>query len=292
LAPAAAVAPFPPSALPGIPAAMEFFDRSGKSHQGIFFPGQTAAPTIVLAHGYRSNLNDMVTMAIALQENKYNVFVFNFSGHGEQKGMITFGYKETRELLTAVNALAQRTDVDRTRFGVYGVDLGGYAALAAAAGDRRIRAVAVDSVYSSPRDMLKLQVERSGLAELPLMDRLCRWGFIALTVNYRKDPSIGQSLPALAGVAKLFIQSQERPALAESTLQLFLASAGVREQAVVQKSSFYTMSDEEKRAYQLQVINFFLVNLPPVAAGDLPQPSETTQAPAKTAPAKPGKRPS
>lgn len=253
-----------PASLPGNPSLVDIAGPGIEPRQGIFFPGQTSAPTIILAHGYRSSRDDLLTLAIALQENKYNVFLFDFSGHGEMKGMVTLGYRETRELLAAIEAVAQRPDVDNTRFGIYGMDMGGYAALAAAAGDGRVRAVAVDSAYGSPREMLILQVQRSGVAGVPLMETFCRWGFGLLTLSYRNDPPVSQSVAGLAGVPKLFIQSREKPVLAEKTLELFQASTGVREQALVAKSNFAGMTEEEKRAYEVQIVNFFLQNLPPL----------------------------
>ena len=50
----------------------------------------------------------------------------------------------------------------RNRFGLWGVNLGAYVALAEATDDRRVRAVAVESPYDHPKDMVALQVSRVG----------------------------------------------------------------------------------------------------------------------------------
>jgi len=49
------------------------------------------------------------------------------------------------------------------RFGVWGYNLGAYAALRAAENDKRIRALVLDSVYDEPSQMVKVGVERNGL---------------------------------------------------------------------------------------------------------------------------------
>jgi pimeloyl-ACP methyl ester carboxylesterase len=228
----------------------------------VFFPGKAGGPTIILAHGLRLRSSSLLTLVAAFQDNSYNVLVFDFTGHGGVKGRTTLGYKESRELLAAIEAVAQRTDVDRERFGIWGRDMGGYAAIAAAAADGRVRAVAVDSVYNSPEDMMQLQL-RNSPGDLPLIRTLCHWGFRLLNFSDRKTAPLSDRVPAMGGTAKLFIQGRDNPDLAESTLQLFLKSAEPRQQVLINRADFNTMTDVEKSDYQKQVVSFFLQNLPP-----------------------------
>ncbi|MBI3405681.1 MAG: alpha/beta fold hydrolase, partial [Acidobacteria bacterium] len=162
------------------------FSADGAAKEGWFFPGRSTAPTVILGHGYLSSREELLTLVTALQEHQYNVFVFNFSGHGGGKRFTTLGYRETREMLAAVNAIAGRNDVDRTRFGVWGTSLGAYAAAEAAGSEPRIRAIALDSVYNDPMDFLDLQVSRSGLNVLPLTPTLCRLAFRLMNFSDRK----------------------------------------------------------------------------------------------------------
>ena len=84
---------------------------------------------------------DVLTLVTALQEQEFNVFLFDFSGHGTSPGVTTLGYRETAELRAAVQTIATRDDVDPKRFGLWGVDMGGYAALEVACptrGSRRL----------------------------------------------------------------------------------------------------------------------------------------------------------
>jgi len=44
--------------------------------------------------------------------------------------LTTFGYRESDEVRAAIDTLATRNDVDAARFGLWGYNLGAYAALA------------------------------------------------------------------------------------------------------------------------------------------------------------------
>lgn len=275
LAPERVSASFDPQALLGNPSVMEISGRGMRAREAVFFPGQTNAPTILLAHGYRSHRGALLTMVTALQDNQYNVLLFDFSGHGGARGSTSLGYKETGELLAAVETVAQREDVDRERFGIWGVDMGAYAALAAAAADKRIRVVAADSAYNTPADLLRLQIDRSGVGRFPLVHTLARWGFVLASLTSRSSPALSQRVGTMSGVAKLFIQARDNPVLAEATLQLFQGAAEPRQQVLVPKSDYAAMTDEEKREYEGYVVSFFLQHLPPVAAAPAAAPPAT-----------------
>src|SRR5258705_524663 len=72
---------------PGRPDAVEFeVPGPGGHRQGWFFPGFRGAPTIILCHGYQSSKGELLTLVSALREHQYNVFVFDFVGHGADRG--------------------------------------------------------------------------------------------------------------------------------------------------------------------------------------------------------------
>lgn len=253
-----------PENLLGHPSVVTFYTPGG-TDDGWFFPGRSTAPTIILAHGYLSQREDLLTLVTALQEHQYNVFIFDFSGHGRNNRFSTLGYRETRELLSAVNAIAARNDVDRARFGVWGTSLGAYAAVSAATLDPRIRTLVIDSVYDDPVQMLNLQVERSGLNVFPFTPSLCRWAFRLITFSDRNTLPLSRRIGKLAGVPKLFIQANDSRAFFELTAQLFLKAPEPREQRIVAKSTYALMTNDEKSGYEDHVVQFFLQSLPPAA---------------------------
>jgi pimeloyl-ACP methyl ester carboxylesterase len=247
---------------PGRPDAVQFTVLGNRAREGWFFPGLRGAPTIVLCHGYGSSRAELLTLVSALQDHQYNVFLFDFAAHGGNSGATTFGYREADELRSALDALAARNDVDPHNFGVWGYNLGAYAALREAERDPRIRALVLDSVYDTPAQMVKIGVERTGLAGFPLMIRSAEFSFDLLNMPYRKEPPLSTRLNALINVPILFIQASDDPELAAIARNMFVRAPEPREQAIIGHGNFVAMNDDDKRAYENRVVSFFLTHLP------------------------------
>jgi uncharacterized protein len=245
----------------GHPTSFSFTPPGGTQQDGWFFPGLRGAPTIIVSHGYLSQRGDVLTLAAALQQHEFNAFVFDYAGHGSTPGPTTLGYREAGELQAAVQALAGRDDVDRNHFGLWGVDMGAYASLAEASGDKRIAAIVVDSVYASPRDLLRIQVKNSGLSALPFVTDFCDFAFRMLNYQYREQLPLAFRLGATRGIPKLFIESDDKAALARDTAAIF-AQAPDPKQLMEESVSYRDMSDEDRRNYENQVANFFAQYLP------------------------------
>ena len=241
------------------------FTPPGGAQDGWLFPGLSTAPVIILCHGYGRERSDLLTLITPLQEHQYNVFVFDFGGHGSHDGDTTLGPRETATLLAAIDELSRRSDLDNTRFGLWGTDMGGYAALAAAASDPRVKAVAADSVYNQPADFVRLQVGRSGTASIPLVAYFSQLGYRLLNWSSRNDPPLASRVAALPQTPKLFIQGRENAALADATLQLFLQAPEPRTQAVFPRTDYPVLPEQEKKEYESQLLSFFLQHLPPAA---------------------------
>jgi pimeloyl-ACP methyl ester carboxylesterase len=252
------------ASFPGRPEIVNFAVPERGQREGWFFPGLRGAPTIVLCHGYESSRGELLTLVSALQDHQYNVFIFDFAGHGANAGITSLGYREVEEVRAAVDLLAARPDLDPTRFGMWGYNLGAYAALREAEYDKRIRALVLDSVYDQPAQMVKVGVERNGLGGFPLMVRSAQFSFEYLNYAHRDDPPLSGKLLALAGVPTLYIQALDDPELAETTRQMFLKAPEPREQVIIPHGNFVGLNDEDKRTYENRVVSFFLVRLPAV----------------------------
>jgi pimeloyl-ACP methyl ester carboxylesterase len=248
----------------GHPTTFSFSIPGGADREGWFFPGLRGAPTVVVCHGYLSQRSDVLTLVTALQDHQFNVFLFDFSGHGTSPGITTLGYEETAELRSAVQALAGRDDVDKQRFGLWGVDLGGYVALEEAASDSRIASFAVDDPYDDPRDMVQIEVKRSGLTVLPYVSRFCDWGFLLMNYQYRHELPVSFHLARTRGIPKLFIQSDDHPSLAEETVRIFTRAPDPK-QMVRERLSYSEMSDDDRHNYENAIVNFFLQSIPPTS---------------------------
>ena len=247
---------------PGHPEKLSYTVNGEGPRDGWFFPGLKSAPTIVLCPAYESSRGELLTMASALQDQQYNVLVFDFSAHGSTGGRSTLGFQEVAELRTAMNAVGNRGDVDVSRFGLWGVNLGAYVALSEATIDHRVRAVAVESPYGQPKEMVALQVKRSGLGSLPLVTRMSQMIFGWLNSQYRNVPALNTRIAKLSGVPQLYLESPDDPSLAASTSELFRISSPPHELVILQHGNYAGMLDDEKRNYENRIVSFFLVNLP------------------------------
>src|SRR2546427_3363609 len=256
------------ASFPGRPEVLEFVVPGGaggaEKREGWFFPGLRGAPTIILCHGDESSRGELLTLESALQDHQYNVFIFDFAAHGANAGISTLGYREVDEVRAAVDLLAARPDLDPTRFGLWGYNLGAYAALREAENDKRIRALVLDSVYDQPKQMVKVGVERNGLGGVPFMVRAAGLSFEYLNYAHRDDPPLSRKLITLAGVPTLYIEALDDPELADTTRQIFLQAPEPREQAIIPHGNFVSFGDDDKRTYENRVVSFFLVRLPAV----------------------------
>lgn len=247
---------------PGHPETFSFTVPGIGERSGWFFPGLRGAATVVLCHGFGSSRGELLTLASSLQDRQYNVYLFDFAGHGESGGLTTLGLEEPRELEAAVSALAKRDDVDPKRFGAWGTNIGAYVALATAERDPRVRAIAVESVYDQPDDFLRSQVRQSGLAKIPFAERLTVKIFKWKNRDDRTAQVLSQRMAELAGVPKLFLAAEDEPMLAAETRELYRASPDPKQLSELAVGNYAGMPDDTKRLYENRLLGFFLINLP------------------------------
>lgn len=134
---------------------VRFRATDGVSLEGWKISGDVAKPWIILCHGVGSNRSDVLDIAAGLQRDGFNLFLFDFRGHGGSAGRTTsFGWLEQRDLEGALAFLGQQPDVPARPYGIYGISMGAAVALTVAARDERLGAVAADSPYTDLGDSL------------------------------------------------------------------------------------------------------------------------------------------
>jgi pimeloyl-ACP methyl ester carboxylesterase len=153
---------------------VQFPARDGIRLSGWFIPGQGAAGekhgiTLVMVHGWPWNrlgtaaetiLTDLpgsspvqlIHLAHALHGNGYQLLMFDLRNHGQSAngGPVTFGLREARDLLGALDYLSGRPDVNRQQIGVIGFSLGANALLYALPQVDLIRAAVAVQPTSAP----------------------------------------------------------------------------------------------------------------------------------------------
>ena len=154
---------------PGLhPQDVSFESRTHIRIAAEFFSGPRRA-TIVLSHGYGDNQVQMLPYADFLLKHGFSVLTYDMRDRGRSGGdAVTLGALEHLDLMSAVDYVAARPDVDPARIGALGVSLGASTTVLAAADDPRIKAVVDDSGFSDAPNVIQTSFEHFiGLPAFP-----------------------------------------------------------------------------------------------------------------------------
>jgi dipeptidyl aminopeptidase/acylaminoacyl peptidase len=133
----------PPADLNAQP--VTFASDSGANVHGWWCPIQNARGTVLLLPGIRANRLSMVGRGRFLRGAGFSVLLIDFQATGETKGdHITFGWKESRDVLAAVDFMRHMDPVHRVA--ILGSSLGGVAALLATP-PLKVDALVLEEVY-------------------------------------------------------------------------------------------------------------------------------------------------
>jgi pimeloyl-ACP methyl ester carboxylesterase len=243
---------------------LSFSTQDSKTLEGWFIPSVRGAPLVFLCHGYKSNRAELLTLASTFQENGYNLFIFDFRGHGTNPVRLsTLGIRETQDLLSALKTFTGRPDVDPDRVGVWGVSLGAYVALSAAIESDKIKAIVVDSPFQSPGSFVETEIPSILGLDTFVFNKLTRFGFFLVNLPQVQDTDVWfHSLARLQGRDKLFITNEETPALETQTLQVFNRCPQPKELLRLKHSKTSILYDLERKNYENTVVEFFKKRLP------------------------------
>lgn len=143
----------------------------GLTLAGWFIPPapDSSGGTVIFVHGLGGNRQSMLPQALLLAERGYGALLYDMRNHGASEGTVTtFGYTEQNDVHAAVEYLRARSEVDSERIALVGESMGGATVIHAAVDMPDIRAVVVQSTYSSIEDNIAEGVERfTGLPSFP-----------------------------------------------------------------------------------------------------------------------------
>ena len=237
-----------------------FTDRSGGEHEGWLLLGLRRAPVIILAHGYDSNRSDLLWLGSLLRNNHFNVYLFNFHGPKAKESRSDLGPRQASDLLAAIETVTKQPEVNSNRLGLFGTSVGGYAALVAAELNPKVKALVVDTTYSTPEQMFDSQIDRLLGGSSGLFHTLTEAEF-HLASRGGDSYAMPANLPKLANVPKLFVSGRDDPPLAAMTEALYDQAPQPKQLLVMEHSEAGLASEAEKKEYENQVLNFFLQKL-------------------------------
>jgi hypothetical protein len=234
------------------------------------------APVVILSHGYGSNRSDLLTMSFELWKSGYHVLLSDLRGHGESPvKWCGLGTYERDDLLSAIKFLKERKNekgelVLDGRVGLYGIDLGGYASLAASAEDPIIKAVAVDSVFPDVNHFVNAQL-KSGVGTNEMGNKLVdsqwtkRLAQLSMQMYLLRREDGEPALEAVAtatGRSLLFITASDTGVYDLMTRELYNAARGQKELVEVPHSHMSRLYEKEAAAYDARITAFFQQAMP------------------------------
>lgn len=168
---------------------VQFVAEDGNELHGWWIPHPAARGTIIHCHGNAGNIGDRAWMAADFHRLGVNVFLFDYRGYGDSKGLPTEKgtYADARAAFEVVRA--RHGDREDPPVIVHGQSLGGAVAIQVVR-DKPARGLIVESTFTSVVDM--------GLKLYP-------WLPVKAFVRYRYD-----SLAKMPGVSVPTIVSHSR----------------------------------------------------------------------------------
>jgi uncharacterized protein len=114
---------------------------------------------IVGCPGYRGTKSDLIGIATTLWRAGFNVFIFDYHGHGTGRGTpITLAYREMEDVFGALDYVKER--VADAQIGLLGYSMGAALAIMCAARRPEVQAVIADSPFTSHAAIVRYRVRR------------------------------------------------------------------------------------------------------------------------------------
>jgi len=243
-------------------------NHDGTQARGWLIKGDEGAPAVILLHRYGADRSWLLNMAVKLNESTgFNVLWPDLRGHGEQPLVkwTLFGAIEGDDVTAAIDylrALKTSGGKPQTGFvGVYGVELGAYAAVDAAKRYPEVRALALDSVPASPDQMMQSATDRQIGMNNPLFHFLARWGMKVYGVGKYQNTSACELARATHNEKILLLAGAANDPWRGSTLALSACFAGgsvdVKKDLPITGGGLDAATGEQEEAYDRPIIEFF-----------------------------------
>ena len=243
-------------------------NHDGTQARGWLIKGDEGAPGVILLHRYCADRSSLLNLAVKLNESTgFTVLWPDLRGHGLNPPVnwTLFGAIEGDDVTAAIDHLRTiKTPAGQPHvglIGIYGVQLGGYAALDAAKRYPEVRALALDSMPASPDDLVRAETSQRAAMSNALLQRLGCWGMrVYAWGKYHSTPSC-ELARALRRVDVLLLTGTSNDAWRVSTLDLAncfsTGSVEVKKDLPLTGINLSSATGEQEEAYDRPVIEFF-----------------------------------
>jgi hypothetical protein len=245
-------------------------NHDGTRARGWMIRGAEGAPAVILLHRYGADRSWLLNLAMKLNETtNFTVLWPDLRGHGENPPVnwSLLGGIEGADTAAAIDYLRSlKTPAGHPQIassiGLYGVELGAYAALDATRRDPAIRALALDSVPASPDDLVRLATNARTATSNSVLQSLARWGIRIYALGKYHDTTSCELARGMSIQHVLLLAGEPTDLLRPSTVAL--ASCFPNRAAVELKAelpltgvNLPASTGEQEEAYDRPVIEFF-----------------------------------
>ena len=249
-------------------------DADGRKARGWLLKGVEGAPAVVLLHRYGGDRSWLFNLGVKINETtNFTILWPDLRGHGENPLIrsTSLGVREGDDLLAAIKYLrglkteSQKTLVGES-LGVYGVELGAYSALKAARNEPAVKVLVLDSVVTSPNNLLSTAVSSCVGLDNGMVQSFSRLAMKAYMLGGYDDASACEFAGAMKDQKVMLLSGSDAGALREETaaLQKCFANPGnvdVRTDLPLSGFGLPSVTGEQGEAYDRVVIEFFARNL-------------------------------
>jgi pimeloyl-ACP methyl ester carboxylesterase len=245
-------------------------NRDGTQARGWLVRGAEGSPAVLLLHGYGADRSWLLNLGVKLNETtNMTVLLPDMRGHGPNPPVASsgFGTVEADDTLAALEFLrGLKTPQGRALVGepagIYGVEMGAYAALAAARREKGVRAVALDSVPDDPDQVLGSVVNGHTGLDSGALRMLARLGTRLYFAGHYKNESACTIAESLGDRQVLLLSGDDAGALKVSTetlVRCFPSRSNVEAHTDLPLTGIKLASatPEQDEAYDRRVIEFF-----------------------------------
>jgi len=245
-------------------------NSDGTRARGWLIKGSEGAPAVVLLHRYGADRSWLLNLAVKIHETTgFTILCPDLRGHGLDPAVkwTSFGHRESQDLLDALDFLRtlksdKQGKLVGDKFGVYGVELGAYAAIGAAKRNDQIKVLVLDSVPRGPDDLLHAAVVSDVGVDLKALQYLSRTATKLYLMGAYENASACDLAASLQDQHVLLLSGSDAGELKEATSQLaqcFPNKANVETRLDLPLSGFNLPSatGEQGEAYDRIVIEFF-----------------------------------
>lgn len=243
-------------------------NHDGTDARGWMIKGADGAPAVILLHKYGADRSWLLNLAVKLNEStNFTVLWPDLRGHGENPPVrwTLFGSVDGDDVTAAIDYLrtlqtSQGKPQVASKIGVYGIELGSYAALDAARRYPEVRALALDSVPGSPDDIVDHATDKGLGMNNALLHRLARTGVKVYGFRKYQSTSSCDLARSLREVKVMILSGAAGDPWRQSSMDVaacFNPPAEIKKDLLLTGASLPSSTGEQEESYDRPVIEFF-----------------------------------